>query len=151
MVGQSRVNEIEAKSAMDVRIGQATGNLAVATAQGEKEAAEGRRTMEIQSERLKVEADQQAAVQILDSEANLKAAENDAKALVAHAEADNNSAAGLEVKRKYELEWERLKVLETLASTGRRFVSGAIGASVLKEMVPADTSFTASKDAKKYF
>ena len=150
MVGQSRVNEIEAKSAMDVRIGQATGNLAVATAQGEKEAAEVRRTMEIQSERLKVEADQQAAVQILDSEANLKAAENDAKALVAHAEADNNSAAGLEVKRKYELEWERLKVLETLATSGRRFITGPTGQQMMREMVPG-TSTLKDKGGKTYF
>ena len=48
-------------------------------------------------------------VEILASEAKLKAAQNNAQALVAEAEAENNSTAGLEVKRKFELEWKRLR------------------------------------------
>ena len=40
MVGQARVQEMEAKSTMDVKIAQAQGNLEVATAEGMKEAEE---------------------------------------------------------------------------------------------------------------
>ena len=45
---------------------------------------------------------------VVESEAQLRAAENNSKALIATASAENNSTAGLEVKRKYELEWQRL-------------------------------------------
>ena len=52
------------------------------------------------------------------------------------ASAENNSTAGLEVKRKYELEWQRLQILEVLAKEGRRFVTGEAGKQLLKDMVP---------------
>ena len=74
--------------------------------------------------------------QILNSEAKLKAAQNHSQALIAEAEAENNSTSGLEVKRKYELEWQRLQILEVLAKEGRRFVTGEAGKQLLKDMVP---------------
>ena len=86
---------------------------------------------------------------VLESESHLRAAENNSQAVVASAEAENNAAPQLEVARKYELEWERLAVLEKLAGQGRRLVSGQTGASLLKEMVPSDKTFTQSK--KQYF
>ena len=55
-----------------------------------------------------------------------------------------------EVKRRYELEWERLEVMEGLAANGRRLVTGKMGSTVLQEMVPSSTSFTGSK-GKSYF
>ena len=86
--------------------------------------------------------------QILNSEAKLKAAQNNSQALIAEAEAENNSTAGLETKRKYELEWKRLEVLEQLAREGRRFVSGPTGQQMLREMVPQGTF---QGKAKAYF
>lgn len=55
----------------------------------------------------------------------------------------------IQASRKYELEWERLEVLEQFASKGRRLVSGHIGQSLLKEMVPSEKKFADSK--KQYF
>lgn len=136
MVGQARVQEMESKSNMDVRITQAQGNLEVATAEGKKEAEEIRKTMEIRCEERKVKIAQMANTTVVESEAKLRAAENNSKALVATAGAENNSTAGLEVKRKYELEWQRLKILEVLAKDGRRFVTGQAGKQLLSDMVP---------------
>ena len=82
---------------------------------------------------------QMANTIVVESEAQLRAAENNSKALIATASAENNSTAGLEVKRKYELEWKRLEVLETLAKNGRRFVSGPTGQAMMREMVPRGT------------
>jgi len=136
MVGQARVQEMEAKSNMDVRITQAAGNLEVAKSEGMKEAEEIRKSMEIKCEERKVKVAQMANTTVVESEAQLRAAENNSKALIATAGAENNSTAGLEVKRKYELEWQRLQILEVLAKDGRRFVTGESGKQLLKDMVP---------------
>merc|ERR1712196_601052 len=60
MVGQARVQEMEAKSKMDVLITQARGDLEVATAEGEKEAEEIRRKMQIKCEERRVKVEQMA-------------------------------------------------------------------------------------------
>ena len=49
------------------------------------------------------------------------------------------------MRRKYELEWERLSIVEKLASSGRRFVSGATGQQMIREMVPTASNMKASK------
>merc|ERR1719159_181149 len=136
MVGSARVTEMEAKSKMDVAVGQAQGDLEVATAEGNREAERIVRQAEILANERKVKVDQAASVKVLESEAVLRAAENNAEGLKASAEAENNSTAGLEVKRKYELEWERLSIMQSLSQTGRRFVSGTLGQSLLQDMVP---------------
>jgi len=150
MVGSARVQEIGAKSRMDVLVGQAKGDLEVATAEGEKEAEVIRKNMQIECERRRVKIEEQAGVLILESEGTLRAAENNAQALIAEAEAENNSTAGLEVKRKYELEWERLQILEKLATSGRRFISGPTGQQMMREMVPTAGSM-AKTSGKTYF
>jgi len=151
MVGSARVQEIGAKSRMDVLIGQAKGDLEVATAEGEKEAEVIRKNMQIECERRRVKIEEQAGVLILESEGKLRAAENNAQALIAEADAEANSTAGLEVKRKYELEWERLQILETLATKGRRFISGPSGQQMMREMVPTSGSMAAKTGGKNYF
>jgi len=148
MAGAARVQEIEVQSRMDVLIGQKQGDLEVATAEGAKDAEVIVRQMNIECERRKVKIMEQVGVEILASEAKLKAAQNNSQALIAKAEAENNSTAGLDVKRKYELEWKRLEVLEKLAKEGRRFVSGPAGQAMLRDMVPQG-SFQSG--GKKYF
>ena len=81
---------------------------------------------------------QMANTIVVESEAQLRAAENNSKALIATASAENNSTAGLEVKRKYELEWQRLQIMEKLAMEGRRFVTGEVGKQLIKDMVPSN-------------
>merc|ERR1711988_1844322 len=125
-----------AKSKMDVMLTQAKGNLEVAKAEGEKEAEEIRRKMQIKCEERRIKVDQMANSIVLASESVLRASENNSKALIASAESENNSTAGLEVKRKYELEWERLKIMEIIAKDGRRFVTGEAGKGLLKDMIP---------------
>merc|ERR1719482_1084892 len=117
MAGTARVQEIEAQSRMDVLIGQKKGDLQVAKAEGAKEAEVILQQMKIECDKRRVKVEEKAMVEILASEAKLKAAQNNAQSLIAEAEGENNSTAGLEVKRKYELEWKRLQVLEQLART----------------------------------
>jgi len=136
MCGQARVQEMEAKSKMDVLVKQAQGNLEVATAEGQKEAEEIVRKMQIATQKRKVEIDMRVKTITLESEGVVAKAENDAKSLIATAEAENNSTAGLETKRKYMLEWQRLNIMEALAKDGRRFVTGDLGKALLKDMVP---------------
>jgi len=151
MAGTARVQEIEARSRMEVMIGQAKGDLQVSTAEAAKEAEVIVKRMEIECEQRKVKVGERASVDILNSEAKLRSAQNLSQALIAAAEAENNSTAGLEVKRKYELEWQRLEILEKLATEGRRFVSGPAGQAMIREMVPAGGPFTAGGSRKTFF
>jgi len=149
-IGAARVKEMSARSRMDVMIGQAQGDLQVAQAEGDREAENIRRRAEIAADKRRIKIEENAQVMILGSEGRLKAAENDAQAFVAEAEAENNSTAGLEVKRKYLLEWERLEILEKLAKEGRRFVSGPAGQEMMREMTPVAFDFDKTK-SKTFF
>lgn len=150
-VGAARVQEMTARSRMDVMVGQAQGDLQVAEAEGEREAENIRKHAQIEADRRRIKIEENAQVHILESEGKLKAAENDALAFVAEAEAENNSTAGLEVKRKYLLEWERLQILERLAKDGRRFVSGPAGQEMMREMTPVAFNFNKDKSTKSFF
>ena len=88
MAGSARVQEIEAQSRMDVLIGQKRGDLQVATAEGQKEAEVITQMSKIECDRRKVKIEEKAMVEILASEAKLKAAQNNALALIAEAEAE---------------------------------------------------------------
>ena len=85
MAGAARVQEIEVQSRMDVLVGQRQGDLQVATAEGAKEAEVIVQTMSIECERRKVKVMENAGVEILASEAKLKAAQNNSQALIAEA------------------------------------------------------------------
>lgn len=150
-VGVARVKEMEARSRMDVMVGQAQGDLQVAAAEGEREAEQIRKDAQIACDQRRIKIEENAQIHIMDSEGKLKAAENNALAFIAEAEAENNSTPGLEVKRKYLLEWERLEILEKLAKDGRRFVSGPAGQEMMREMTPVAFNFNKGKDTKAYF
>jgi hypothetical protein len=138
-MGAARVQEIENKSRMEVLIGQRQGDLQVAEAEGARDAEVIIQRSKIACERRKVKIQEEATVEVLNSQGKLRASENDANALIAQSEGELNSTSGLEQKRKYELEWKRLEILEGLASTGRRFVSGPAGQEMMREMVPRGT------------
>ena len=70
------------------------------------------------------------------SEAKLAAAENEAKAILATAEAEHKSKKDLETKRAYEIEFARLDVMKMFASKGRRVITGEAGAAILNDISP---------------
>lgn len=57
--------------------------------------------------------------------------------MIARAEAEADGAEALKEKRRYELEWERLKVLEAIASNkSKKLITGKKGDAILKELIP---------------
>ena len=57
--------------------------------------------------------------------------------MIAKAEAESDGAEALKDKRRYELEWEKLKVLETIAGNqSRKFITGDKGEAILSALVP---------------
>ena len=63
-------------------------------------------------------------------------------AMIAKAEAESDGAEALKEKRRYELEWERLKVLEAIASnSSRKFITGEKGDAILRELLPNTQEF----------
>uniref|UniRef100_A0A7S2V726 Band 7 domain-containing protein n=1 Tax=Fibrocapsa japonica TaxID=94617 RepID=A0A7S2V726_9STRA len=135
--GRAQVNEVEAKSRSEVAIMQAQGDVEVAKVNGQREAEEKVKLMEIDTNKRRKQADQAAEINILASEAKLAAADNQAKALMAKAEAEAKAARQLEEKRKFELEWEQLKVMGQIAGNGRKLISGEKGDRILQQITMA--------------
>ncbi len=134
--GESRVKEVEAMTKADVALKKAKGDEVVLKMVARKEAEALLKKTQLQCQTIKNEAEQKAIILVKESEAQLKVVEAQAKALIARAEAEASVADDLEEKRKFELEWARLKVLEKLASKGRRFITGEMGESILNQLVP---------------
>mmetsp|Transcript_15789 Transcript_15789/g.18005 ORF Transcript_15789/g.18005 Transcript_15789/m.18005 type:complete len:409 (+) Transcript_15789:114-1340(+) len=134
--GESRVREVEAMTNADIALKKAQGDEVVAKLNARRKAEALLKKTQLECQTLKLEAEQKAIFMVKESEGQLKIAEAKAKALIYRAEAEAECADNLIEKRKYELEWERLKVLEKLASTGRRFISGERGESILNQLVP---------------
>ncbi|CAM9611177.1 unnamed protein product, partial [Heterosigma akashiwo] len=132
--GKAKVDETNARSKAEVMVTKAAGDKEVAKVNGQQAAEELVRKTEIECQRRRVEADQMAQTLILESEAKLAAAANRAQALIATAEAERKATTQLAEKRRYELEWERLRVLKQIAGTGRKFISGERGQEILQEL-----------------
>jgi hypothetical protein len=57
--------------------------------------------------------------------------------MIVRAEAESDGADAMKEKRRYELEWEKLKVLETYAgSRSRKLITGDKGDAILSALVP---------------
>ena len=134
--GESRVKEVEAMTKADVALKKAKGDEVVLKMSARKEAEALLKKTQLQCQTIKNDAEQKAIMLVKESEAQLKVVEAQAKALISRAEAEATAADDLEEKRKFELEWARLKVLEKLASKGRRFITGEMGESILNQLVP---------------
>ena len=74
-VGAARVQEMAARSRMDVMIGQAQGDLKVAVAEGDREAESIRTKAQIESDQRRIKIEENAAVLVLESEGQLRAAD----------------------------------------------------------------------------
>jgi regulator of protease activity HflC (stomatin/prohibitin superfamily) len=134
--GKARVDKVQANTRAEVALKQAKGD-DVSEMVKAKQAAEAllKRT-DVEAKKRQIEAEQDANVVVRKYEGQLKSAEAEAAALVATAEAEAEGAEALIEKRRYELEWARLDVMETLAGNGRRFISGAKGDAILNDLVP---------------
>ena len=57
--------------------------------------------------------------------------------MIAKAEAEADGAEALKEKRRYELEWEKMEVLKTIAGNqSRKFITGEKGEAILSALVP---------------
>ena len=138
--GESRVQEVEAMTKADVALKKAQGDEHVMKMVARKDAEALLKRTQLECQTLKIEAEQNAIIMVKESEAQLKVTEAQAEALIARAQAEAESSENLSEKRKYELEWARLKVLEKLASKGRRFITGDLGEALLNQLVPLYTN-----------
>uniref|UniRef100_A0A7S2HT50 Band 7 domain-containing protein n=1 Tax=Helicotheca tamesis TaxID=374047 RepID=A0A7S2HT50_9STRA len=134
--GEARVQEVNALTKADVALKNAKGNEVVQKVKARQNAEALLKRTQVKSQTMKIEADQKANVMIKNSEATLKVAESEAAAMIAKAEAEAEGADALAEKRRYELEWARLKVLEKIAGKGRKFITGDKGEAILNDLVP---------------
>ncbi|CAM9582037.1 unnamed protein product, partial [Hapterophycus canaliculatus] len=118
------------------QITRARGSEEAAKINAQKDAEARVRRAEIESEAARTRAEEAAEVAILESKAALAAAANRAKGMVAEAEAEMKAVNSLAEKRKFELEWKRLEVMKSMASKGRKLISGEAGAKLMRELTP---------------
>ena len=134
--GEARVEEVRATTNADVALKKAQGDEVVEKVKARQNAEALLKQTKVKCQTMKIEADQKANVMITESEAELKVAESNAKAMIARAEAEAEGIEALAEKRRYELEWKRLSVLEKIAGKGRRFITGEKGEAILNDLVP---------------
>lgn len=134
--GEARVQEVKAMTAADVALKKAHGDETVAKVHARQNAEALLKKTQVEAQRMRIEAEQEATVMKKNSEAGLKVAESNAAAMVAKAEAEAEGAEALAEKRRYELEWARLAILEKIAGKGRRFITGEKGQAILDDLVP---------------
>ena len=113
MTGSARVQEIEAKS-LDVLIGQKTADLQVAKLKA-NEAEVVVRSMQIECDKRRVKVEEDAIAQILQSGPNSRPTRTTQSLIARRRRKQLNRRARSE--RKYELEWERLGILEHFAAS----------------------------------
>mmetsp|Transcript_175 Transcript_175/g.264 ORF Transcript_175/g.264 Transcript_175/m.264 type:complete len:305 (+) Transcript_175:387-1301(+) len=134
--GEARVQEVTAMTRADVALKKAKGEEVVEKVRARQNAEALLKGTQVKSQTMKIEADRKANVMIKNSEAALKVSESTAAAMIAKAEAEAEGAEALAEKRRYELEWARLKVLERIAGKGRKFITGDKGEAILNDLVP---------------
>mmetsp|Transcript_32202 Transcript_32202/g.48024 ORF Transcript_32202/g.48024 Transcript_32202/m.48024 type:complete len:412 (-) Transcript_32202:202-1437(-) len=134
--GEARVQEVTAMTRADVALKKAKGEEVVEKVRARQNAEALLKGTQVKSQTMKIEADRKANVMIKNSEAALKVSESNAAAMIAKAEAEAEGAEALAEKRRYELEWARLKVLEKIAGKGRKFITGDKGEAILNDLVP---------------
>eukprot|EP00569_Conticribra_weissflogii_P000405 CAMPEP_0171356762 /NCGR_PEP_ID=MMETSP0878-20121228/45886_1 /TAXON_ID=67004 /ORGANISM="Thalassiosira weissflogii, Strain CCMP1336" /LENGTH=415 /DNA_ID=CAMNT_0011862789 /DNA_START=598 /DNA_END=1845 /DNA_ORIENTATION=- len=135
--GEARVQEVRAMGEADVALKKSLGLEAVEKVKARQEAEALMKKTHVLCQTMKIEAEQKVNVEIKNSEAELAVAESNAAAMIARAEAESDGAEALKEKRRYELEWERLKVLEAIASNqSRKFITGEKGDAILRELIP---------------
>lgn len=139
--GRAQVQEVNALSRQEVEVTRARGEVEVSRTRGEQEAEELIKRTTVECNRRKRKAEEEAQTMILASRAKLAAARNLADAMLAQAEAEEKAAEHLAEKRAFELEWERLDVLRSIAGTGRKLISGQQGEQILRELVPHEEAF----------
>ena len=83
---------------------------------GESEKEQLLKTTEVDCNRRKVQVEQDAYTRVRQAEASLEAAKKTAEATLAEAHAEEKGAQALEEKRNFELEWEKLDILQNIAS-----------------------------------
>eukprot|EP00816_Leptocylindrus_hargravesii_P007862 CAMPEP_0196825052 /NCGR_PEP_ID=MMETSP1362-20130617/92831_1 /TAXON_ID=163516 /ORGANISM="Leptocylindrus danicus, Strain CCMP1856" /LENGTH=430 /DNA_ID=CAMNT_0042205421 /DNA_START=506 /DNA_END=1798 /DNA_ORIENTATION=+ len=137
-LGEARVKEVNAMSKADVQMKKALGDEKASKLTARQKAENKLKQAEVECEKMKIDAEQQARVSIKENEAKLKVSESNAEAMIARAEAEEKGAKALAEKRRYELEWARIGVLQKMAGqSGRRlFISGEKGRDIMKDLVP---------------
>ena len=67
--------------------------------------------------------------------------------MILTAEAEAKAVENLKAKREYELEWRRLAIMENIAQSGRKVLTGAAADRILEEIIVA--GFPAAGGGKK--
>jgi len=134
--GEAKIQEMKATYMAVIEKKSVAGNETVEVLNVQRNAEALIKNAELESLKIMIQAKQQAATMIVDSEALIDVAESKAGSMITSAKAEAGGAKALSEKRRYELEWSRLAVLKKIAGQGRRFITGKVGEELLSDLVP---------------
>merc|ERR1719216_722856 len=139
---QSRrdVSNTNANEAAAVMIKRAEADFEVVTAKAQQSNQQLLASVESQTSKIKIAAEQEAKTRIADSQALLDAAKDRAAALTATAEAEGASANSLKVVREHKLKMAAFEVQENLAKNSKIVVSGQSGEKLISDMLSYSTA-----------
>jgi len=109
---------------------------AVAEAEGQKLLQEMIQRAQMECDARLVQVKQEIESKIIMSEAKLKAAESQAEIINEEANVEEQNGKNLADLRKYEYDFERIKVFKTLAQNAKMVISGDTGESLLQQVCP---------------
>jgi len=130
-----KVRSEEARGKMEVAVTKAKGALEVAQYEGRADAEKTVSTMNIKCEKELREAKLHAETSLKEAVADKRSSQFLARALETTAKADGDAATQLEEKVRFEHQTRLAEIDATLASNGRKFLSGPSGEAILKSFV----------------
>ncbi|KAL3768091.1 hypothetical protein ACHAW5_009148 [Stephanodiscus triporus] len=123
--GKARVEEMKAMTDADVALKKSLGNETVEKVAARQQAEARMKKTHIQCQTMRIEAEKNANIEVKKSEAEVAIAQSKAAAMIIRAEAESEGADAMKEKRMYELESEKMKVLEAFAaSRSQKLVTG---------------------------
>jgi regulator of protease activity HflC (stomatin/prohibitin superfamily) len=132
---QREVSVMEAVKESDIRKTKSQSELLVSKIEMEREDILRKTTSESSAAAEKIAADQESTTMLVRSSTDKEVAENDANMRKYEADAEDIASTMLYQKRTYDLEFERLEILEKLAQKGRLMVTGERGEKMIKSVL----------------
>jgi len=134
------VNSTNAEEVAAVLLKRATAEFDVVTANSQQSNQHLLATVESETTKRKIAAEQEAKVRIADAQAQLSAARDRAEAILAGAQAEGDAAENLRILREHKLRMAQMEVSENIAKRTKIVVSGETGEDFIRQMVSFSSS-----------
>lgn len=133
------VNTTNGRESAAIMLKRAEADYEVVTAKAQQSNQQLLASVESQTSKIKIAAEQEAKTRLADSQARLDAAKDQAAALTASADAEGSAANSLKIVREHKLKMAAFEVQENIAKNSKIIVSGEAGEKLISGMIGFST------------